>query len=118
VPWKALTNQGYALKLGRKAEAREAFEHALSTTRTSGPRSRLLILDEEEGRHLKALKLERVLALKPEPVAEAEAHYRIATIYISLGNRAKAMHHLSVASETKPSREWSKRSADYLKRLR
>jgi hypothetical protein len=42
----------------------------------------------------------------------------MATLYISLGNRAKAVHHLSVASQTKPSGEWGKRSADYLKRLR
>lgn len=121
VPWKALTNQGYALyKLGRNAEARQAFDHALEYHERFWPaRLDLAILDEEEGRRLEALEgLEQVLALKPGPVAEAECHYRIATIYISLGNRAKAVHHLSAASETKPSGEWGKRSADYLKRLR
>ena len=59
-----------------------------------------------------------MLAQKPGPIAEAEAHYRMATIYISLGNRAKAVHHLTAATETRPSGEWGKRSADYLKRLR
>jgi type IV pilus assembly protein PilF len=121
VPWKGLTNQGYALyKLGRKQEAREALTHALEYHAKFWPAQlNLAILDEEEGRRLEALEaLEEVLALKPGPVAEAECHYRIATLYISLGNRAKAVHHLSVASQTKPSGEWGKRSADYLKRLR
>jgi type IV pilus assembly protein PilF len=121
VPWKALTNQGYALyKLGHKAEARAAFGQALEYHENFWPaRLDLAILDEEEGRRLEALEgLERVLAVKPGPVAQAEAHYRMATIYMSLGNRAKAVHHLSAASETKPSGEWGKRSADYLKRLR
>jgi Tfp pilus assembly protein PilF len=121
VPWKALTNQGYALyKLGRNAEARTALEHALEYHERFWPaRLDLAILDEEEGRRLEALEgLEQVLALKPGPVAEAECHYRMATLYISLGNRAKAVHHLSAATQAKPSGEWGKRSADYLKRLR
>lgn len=121
VPWKALTNQGYALyKLGRNAEARQALEHAIEYHERFWPAHLdLAILDEEEGRRLEALEgLERVLALSPGPVAEAECHYRMATLYISLGNRAKAVHHLSVASQTKPSGQWGKRSADYLKRLR
>jgi Tfp pilus assembly protein PilF len=121
VPWKALTNEGYALyKLGRRAEAREKLEQALDYHENFWPaRLDLAILDQEEGRHLEALEgLEAVLALKPGPLAEAESNYRIATIYLSLGNRAKAVHHLTVASQTRPSGEWGKRSADYLKRLR
>jgi tetratricopeptide (TPR) repeat protein len=79
----------------------------------------LAILDEDQGRKLEALEgYEKVLTLKPGPIAEAESHYRMATIYMSLGNRGKAMHHLNVASETRPSGVWGKRSADYLKRLR
>jgi type IV pilus assembly protein PilF len=121
VPWKALTNEGYALyKLGRRAEARSAFDDALEYNESFWPaRLDLAILDEDEGRHLEALAgLEKVLALNPGPMAEAEAHYRTATIYISLGNTAQALHHLTVASETRPSGEWGKRSADYLRRLR
>jgi type IV pilus assembly protein PilF len=121
IPWKALTNQGYAYyKLGRHAEARTALEHALEYHQGFWPAIlNVAILDEDQGRRLEALEgYEQVLALKPGPIAEAESHYRMATIYISLGNRSKAMHHLSVASETRPSGVWGKRSADYLKRLR
>ncbi len=121
VPWKALTNEGYALyKLGRRAEAREKLEQALEYHENFWPaRLDIAILDQEEGRHLEALQgLERVVSQKPGPIAEAEAHYRIATIYISLGNREKAVHHLTVATEARPNGEWGKRSADYLKRLR
>jgi len=121
VPWKALTNAGYAhYKMRRPAEARAALEKAVEYHDGYWPaRLDLAILDAEENRHLDALaNLERVLAQKPGPLAEAETHYRMAVAYISLGNRDKALHHLSVAAETRPSGEWGKRSADYLKRLR
>jgi tetratricopeptide (TPR) repeat protein len=121
IPWKALTNQGYAyFKLGKHAEARTALQNALEYHERFWPAMLdLAILDEDEQKHLEALEgYEQVLSLKPGPIAEAEVHYRIATIYISLGNRSQAMHHLSVASETRPSGVWGKRSADYLKRLR
>jgi Tfp pilus assembly protein PilF len=121
IPWKALTNQGYAyFKLGKHAEARAAFLNALEYHERFWPAMLdLAILDEDEGKHLEALEgYEQVLAAKPGPIAEAEVNYRIATIYISLGNRNKAVHHLTVASETRPSGVWGKRSADYLKRLR
>ena len=120
-PWKALTNQGYALyKLERRAEAREILGQALEYHENFWPaRLDLAILDQDEGRHLEALEqLEAVLAQKPGSIARAEVNYRMATIYISLGNRAKAVHHLSAAAETRPSGEWGKRSEDYLKRLR
>ena len=121
IPWKALTNQGYAYyKLGKHQEARAALENALEYHERFWPALLdLAILDEDQGRKLEALEgYEQVLTLKPGPIAEAESHYRMATIYMSLGNRSKAMHHLSVASETRPSGVWGKRSADYLKRLR
>src|SRR5262249_32515040 len=121
VPWKALTNQGYALyKLGKKAEARQALERALEFHENFWPARRdLAVLDQEDARHLEPLGgLEKVLALKPGRIAEAEVHYRMANIYVSLGNRAEALHHLTVAAGTRPSGEWGKRSADYLKRLR
>lgn len=121
VPWKALTNQGYAqYKLGRRAEARKALEDAIQYNDTYWPALLdLATLDADEGHQLEALeRLEQVLAQKPGPLASAEAHYRMAVSYISLGNRDQALHHLSVAAETRPNGEWGKRSADYLKRLR
>ena len=121
VPWKALTNQGYAYyKLGRRTEARESLENAIQYNESYWPALLdLAVLEGDEGRQLEALEyLDKVLAQKPGPLAEAETHYRMAVAYISLGNRDKAVHHLSVAIETRPSGEWGKRSADYLKRLR
>lgn len=121
VPWKALTNQGYAYyKLGKRAEARAALENAIQYHEGYWPALLdLAILDADEGRQLEALEcLERVLAQKPGALASAETNYRMAVAYLSLGNRDKAVHHLSVAIETRPSGEWGKRSADYLKRLR
>jgi Tfp pilus assembly protein PilF len=121
VPWKALTNQGYAYyKLGRRTEAHESLENAVQYNDSYWPALLdLAVLEADEGRQLEALEyLDKVLAQKPGPLAEAETHYRMAVAYISLGNRDKAVHHLSVAIETRPSGEWGKRSADYLKRLR
>jgi Tfp pilus assembly protein PilF len=120
-PWKALTNQGYAYyKLGRRAEARASLEKAIQYHDRYWPALLdLAILDSDEGHQIEALeRLERVLDEKPGGLASAEVHYRMAVAYMSLGNRDKAVHHLSVAIETRPSGEWGKRSADYLKRLR
>jgi len=121
VPWKALTNKGYALfRQGKNDEARAQLEMALDYHEAFWPALLdLAILDAEDRLHVEALeKLERVLELKPGPLAEAEANYRMAVIYISLGNRAKAVHHLTVSSSSRSSGQWGKRSEDYLKRLR
>jgi Tfp pilus assembly protein PilF len=121
VPWKALTNRGYAqMKLGRVAEARQSLELALEYNDVFWPAILdIAILDADAGRHLEALEgLEHVLRLDPGQLAEAEVHYRMGVVYISLGNRERAMHHLQVATQSKPSGQWGKRSEDYLKRLR
>jgi type IV pilus assembly protein PilF len=121
VPWKALTNKGYAqFRLGRLAEARQQYELALEYHERFWPALLdLAILDSEERRNVEALEgLERVLEISPGPLAEAEANYRMAVIYISLGNRAKAVHHLTTSAKSRPSGQWGKRSEDYLKRMR
>ena len=121
VPWKALTNKGYALfRKGEFAEARVQLLLALEYHEDFWPALLdLAILDAEERRHVEALEnLERVLELSPGPLAEAEANYRMAVIYISLGNRAKAVHHLTVSASSRSSGQWGRRSEDYLKRLR
>jgi Tfp pilus assembly protein PilF len=120
-PWTALTNQGWAFsQLHRRAEAREALEHALEyNERYWRAHLNLGILDAEEGKRVEAIeRFERVLALAPGPLGTAEANYRAAEIYVSLGNREQALEHLVAASSQRPSGPWGKRSEDYLKRLR
>ena len=62
--------------------------------------------------------LNKALALAPGPLATAEANYRIADVYVSLGNHKRAVEHLMAASSQRPSGPWGKRSEDYLRRLR
>ncbi len=121
VPWKALANKGWAqYKLGRSGEARKSLELALEYHDGFWPaRLSLAVIDAEQGRRLDAIRnLEAVLQERTGPLAQAEAHYRLAEIYISLGNRAKAVKHFTQASTTRASGEWGKRSAEYLERLR
>jgi len=119
-PWTALTNKGWALlRLERRAEAREALLSAIDyNERYWRAHLNLGILDAEEGKRIDAIeRYERVLELA-SPLGSAEANFRIAEIYISLGNREQALEHLVAASSQRPSGPWGKRSEDYLKRLR
>lgn len=120
-PWKALTNLGFAeLKLGRLGEARSHLELAIEYD--PGHWQALLnlgILESEAGNKLEALqRFERVLEIGPGPAAEAEVHYRMAVVYISIGNRERALEHLTVSASKRPSGPWGKRSEEYLERLR
>ena len=121
VPWKALTNRGWALyELGQSREARDSFEEALEYNEKHWRSFLALgILDEEAGDRVEALeRFEHVIALEPGPLAEAEANYRIGEIYIALGNRDRAVQHLTAATAKEPNGQWGKRSEDYLRRLR
>jgi Tfp pilus assembly protein PilF len=120
-PWEALVNKGYALMLlRRRTEARQALELALEYhDRYWRAHLNLGILDEEEGKRLEAMeRFERVLKLGAGPLASAEVNYRMAEIYLSLGNRDRAVEHLVAASSQRPSGAWGKRSEDTLKALR
>jgi type IV pilus assembly protein PilF len=120
-PWTALTNKGWALaRLKRRGEAREALTTALEyNVRYWRAQLNLGILDSEEGKRIDAIeRFERVLELAPGPLGTAEANYRIAEIYVSLGNREQALEHLVAATTQRPSGPWGKRSEDYLRRLR
>ena len=120
-PWTALTNKGWALmQLKRREEARAALATALDyNERYWRAHLNLGILDSEEAKRIDAIEhLERVLELKPGPLGTAEANFRIAEIYVSLGNRKQALEHLVAATSQRPSGSWGKRSEDYLKRLR
>ncbi len=120
-PWIALSNQGWAeYKLGRPDLARQTLGLALQY-KSDFWRAllNLGILEAETGHRGEALPLfNRALAQKPGPLAEAEINYRIAEIYVSMGERSRALRHLTAAVQTKPSGEWGKRSEDYLKVLR
>ncbi len=120
-PWRALTNLGWAqLQLGRRKEARRHLELAVEYHDGYWPALLDLgILEAEEGNRLAALQLfERVLEREPGPLAEAEVHFRMAEIFVSLGQRDRAIQHLTAVRERRPSGTWGKRSADYLKLLR
>jgi type IV pilus assembly protein PilF len=121
VPWKALTNRGWAqYKLGQSEAARKSFEEALEYNEKHWRSFLALgILDAESGQRIEALEqFERVIELEPGPLAEAEANYRIGEIYVSLGNRERAVQYLTAATEKEPNGQWGKRSEDYLRRLR
>jgi len=121
VPWKAFTNRGWAqYKLGQSQLARESFEMALEFNENHWRSFLALgILDQEAGQRIEALEhFERVIDLEPGPMAEAEANYRIGEIYVSLGNRERAVQHLTAATAKEPSGTWGERSEDYLRRLR
>jgi tetratricopeptide (TPR) repeat protein len=120
-PWEALCNKGYALMmLERRKDARQALELALEYhDRYWRAQLNLGILDAQEGKRLEAMeRFERVLGLGAGPLAVAEANYRMAEIYLSLGNRERAVDHLVAATSQRPSGAWGKRSEDTLETLR
>lgn len=115
-PWRALTNVGWAqIKLGRDDEARKSLEEALTMRPGYWPALlNLGILDSKEGRRQEALeKFTRVLESKPGASAEAETNYRLAEIYVSMGDRTRALEHLAVVIEGQPSSDWGRRSREY-----
>lgn len=121
VPWKALTNRGWAeYELGNREQARKDFESALEYNEKHWRSFLALgILDVEGGDKMAALEnFEQVIALDPGPLAEAEANYRIGEVYVSLGNREQALQHLTAAAAKEPNGPWGERSEDYLRRLR
>ena len=77
------------------------------------------ILEAEQGRRPEAIKqFSGVLELEPGPSATAEANYRLAEIYVSLGRRKQAVGHLRTAVVKAPSDPWGRKSEEYLRRLR
>jgi type IV pilus assembly protein PilF len=120
-PWRALANLGFAeLKQGRLGDARKHLELAREYQKEYWPATLSLAqLELQEGHRPKAITLLReVLALEPGPAVEAEANYRIAEIYVSLGRREQAVAHLSSAVSQTPDGLWGRRSEEYLKLLR
>lgn len=120
-PWRALTTEGWCeYKAGKVAEAR----HLLELSRDYEPRDwttllNLGTLEAEQGNRRQAIALlEQVLAAKPGPSAEAEANYRLGELYAALGERERAVGHLTTALTKAPGGPWSRKSEETLRRLR
>ncbi len=119
-PWRALTNAGWAeYQLGRLDEAAARLQLALDYRPDYWPaRLNLGILEADRGNRAEAVAhFERVLESPPDPSAEAEARYRLAELYLTLGDRRGAIAQLDRASTLSPGGPWSKRSAETLQTL-
>lgn len=119
-PWRALTNLGWAeYRLGRVDQAAAHLRLALDYKDSYWPaRLNLGILAADRGDREQAVEhFERVLEAQPGPLAEAEARYRLAELYVSMGDKRSAIAQLTKASDLRPSGPWGKRSAEYLQSL-
>jgi Tfp pilus assembly protein PilF len=120
-PWNALTTQGWCTyRAGRVAEARHLLELSRDyETQDSTTLLNLGILESEQGNRRQAIALfEQALALKPGPSAEAEVDYRLGELYAALGERERAVGHLTTALTTTPGGPWARKSEETLRRLR
>ena len=118
--WMPLTNKGFAqLQLGLLSDAQQALELATEfNPRYWRAHLNLGILAVQQGNREEALaRFEKVIELGAGTAGEDEANYRIAEVYVSLGDRDNALRHLVAATERNPDGQWGKRSEDYLKRL-
>jgi Tfp pilus assembly protein PilF len=119
-PWRAHANRGWVhYKLGDLAQARRELELALEyNDRFWTATLNLGILAGQEGRRLEAIEhFRRTLELDPGASGAAEANYRLAETYISLGQRERAMSHLRAAVAQTPDGPWGRKSEEYLKLL-
>jgi tetratricopeptide (TPR) repeat protein len=120
-PWRALTTRGWCeYRSGNVSEARRLLE--LSRDYDSRDWSTLLnlgILEADQGNRRQAVELlEQVLSLRPGTGPESEANYRLGELYAVLGERERAVSHLTAALEKAPNGPWGKKSEESLKRLR
>jgi Tfp pilus assembly protein PilF len=119
--WRAFTNVAVA-RLGQKqlAEARRNLDLAIEFNPIYWPA--LLsrgILESEEGRTREAISFfELMLEQNSIPSARAEANYHLAEVYVSLGDREKAVGHLKTAVAQTPDGQWGRKSEAYLQILR
>jgi tetratricopeptide (TPR) repeat protein len=120
-PWVALTNRGWAqYKSGQFGEARSSYEEALDfRSDYAVAHFNLGILDQEQGRWLDSIhQLDLVTdSNQMSLAAQAEAHFRIGEIYMTLGRRDKAVLHFKAANEKAPESESGAKSHSYLELL-
>jgi tetratricopeptide (TPR) repeat protein len=120
-PWRALTTRGWCeYKSGNVAEARRLLERSRDyDSRDWSTLLNLGILEADQGNRRQAVELlEQVLSLRPGTGPEAEANYRLGELYASLGERERAVSHLTTALEKAPNGPWGKKSEESLRRLR
>jgi len=120
-PWRAYKILGWDhLKAGRLEAARKALDQATSYDDRFWPAHlNLGILEAEAGSQLDAVRhFEQALAVGPGPFAEAELRYRMGEVFVSLGNRDRALEEFTVAADLEAGGPWRKKSQDYLKLLR
>jgi type IV pilus assembly protein PilF len=120
-PWRALTTRGWCeYRAGRVEEARRLLELSRDyESRDSTTLLNLGILEADQGNRRQAIALfEQVLALKPGPSAEAEVNYRLGELYAALGERERAVGHLTAALTKTPGGPWGKKSEERLRRMR
>jgi tetratricopeptide (TPR) repeat protein len=118
--WMALTNKGYALlQLGQLSEARKSLELAAEfNEKYWRAYLNLGILAAQEGRREEALaQFAKAIQHSAGTLGEAEANYRTAEVYVSLGDQSNAIRHLLAARERNPDGQWGKASVEYLRRL-
>ncbi len=120
-PWIALTNRGWAqYKSGQFGEARSSYEEALDfRSDYAVAHFNLGILDQEQGRWLDSIhQLDLVTdSNQMSLAAQAEAHFRIGEIYMTLGRRDKAVLHFKSSNEKAPESESGGKSHSYLEML-
>lgn len=120
-PWRAYNNLGWAyLRGGRIEEARQALGEALAYDQRFWPAQlNLGILEFEAGNQLAAIEhFQSALEAGPGPFAEAELRYRMGEVFVSLGNRDRALEEFTVAAGLEAGGPWRKKSQDYLEVLR
>lgn len=117
-PWRPHTNCGWALiHLGRYDEAREHLTEALDYFPSYGPALLDLgILEEKQGHSLAAVTaLQKAIASsRLSGPGRSEANFRLGEIFVSLGDRDRAIAHFRAAVESGPMLEWGSQSQAYL----
>ena len=117
-PWRPLTNCGWALfNLGRYDEARTHLNRALEYFPRYGPALlNLGILETKLGHTLAAITaLEKAIASgRLSGSGRSEANFRLGELFVSLGERDKAIANFRAAVETGPTLEWGSQSQAYL----
>lgn len=119
-PWQALNNRGWAhYKQGLYDEAQRSFEEALDYRKNYWPaRLNLGILAESQGNTREAIKeFGRVVERSPRGVA-AEANFRVAEVYVAMGQRLDAIEHFEASLASSPEGPWSDRSREFIDILR